>query len=65
MIYYLFDNILFSVTTKMSRQDQDPAGSVMNWPHGFGSVIQNYRSTDPDPKINFYGSTTLIRNHAF
>jgi hypothetical protein len=37
------------MTTKMSRSDPDPAGfvPVINWP---GSVIQNYRSQDPDPK---------------
>jgi hypothetical protein len=30
---------------KMSRKDPDPAGSVINWPHG--SVIQDSGSADP------------------
>jgi hypothetical protein len=42
MIYYQFDNIILS-TTKMSRENTDPAGSVIIGPPGSGSL-----SKDPD-----------------
>ena len=41
------------MATKMVRYDPDPAGSVINWPTGSGSVIQIYGSADPDPKEIF------------
>ncbi len=28
--------------------DMDPAGSVINWSPGSGSVVQDYGSKDPD-----------------
>ncbi len=37
------------------------AESVINWPPGSGSVIQDYGTKNPDPKINNYESTTLMR----
>jgi hypothetical protein len=49
----------------MSRQDPYPAGYVKNWPPGSGpgSVIQNYESSDPDPKKEpIHGNTTLLVN---
>ncbi len=39
--------------TKMSRRDPDPAGSVINWSSGSGSVIHDFRSADPDRKEIF------------
>ncbi len=47
MIYYQFVNAFLSMTTK---NDQGGSGSVINWHHGSGSVIQDYGSKDPDPK---------------
>ncbi len=44
---------MFSMTTKMSGYDPDPAGSVINYPPGFGSVMQDYGSADLDPKEIF------------
>jgi hypothetical protein len=58
MIYYLFDYILFSMTTQMPRQDMDPAGSVISWPPEFGSVIQDYTS----PRIRIRNKYLRIRN---
>jgi hypothetical protein len=62
MSYYQFDNIILSMTTKMSREDLDPAESVNIWPPGSGSVT-NSGITDPDIRIwirkKTYGSTTL------
>jgi len=54
----IFDNRYFlSVITKMSRWDPDldPVGSVIKWPlrTEFRSLIQDYRSADPDPKEIF------------
>jgi hypothetical protein len=43
MIYYQFDKIILSMTTKMSREDPDPAGSVIIWHPGSGSVTQGLR----------------------
>jgi len=34
-------------------QHSDPDGSVINWPPGSVSVIQDYGSADPDPKEIF------------
>ncbi len=57
MIYltvkYLFDNFFCSVATKMTRLNPELAVSVINWPPGSGSAIQDYGSTDlaPDPKF--------------
>ncbi len=42
LLRYLSDKHFFSLATKMSRYDLDPAGSVINWPPG--SAIQDYRS---------------------
>ncbi len=46
---------LFSLATWRPRQDPDPAWSVINWPSGYGfqSVIQDYRSKDPEPIVIF------------
>jgi len=43
---------VLEMTTNMSGYDPDPAGSAFNRPprSRSGSVIQNYGSTDPDPK---------------
>jgi hypothetical protein len=52
MIYYLvlyLTTYFFSVGTKMSRLDPDPAGSVFNWPPGSVSVSQDYGCSDPEP----------------
>jgi hypothetical protein len=43
MIYCLFDNIFISVARKMSSYDQDPAGSVINFPSG----PKDYGSANP------------------
>jgi hypothetical protein len=43
MIYCLFDNLLISVVTKMSKYDQDPAGSIINCPVG----PKDYGSANP------------------
>jgi hypothetical protein len=39
--------------------DPDPVGSIINWPSGFGSVIQDYGSADPDPKEIFIDQHTF------
>jgi hypothetical protein len=46
--YCLFDNICFSMATKMSRYDPDLVGSVTNLPPGSASVNQDYEFADPD-----------------
>jgi hypothetical protein len=46
MIYYHFDKIFFSMATKLSRKDPDPAGPVINLPRG--------------SERNIYGSGTLL-----
>ncbi len=51
--------MLYSLPSKMSTEDPDPVGSIINWPPGTGSVIQDYGSVDPDPIENTSGSTTL------
>jgi hypothetical protein len=44
------------MTTKMT---QAKSGSVLSWsPPGSGSVTQEYRSMDQDPKEIIYGATT-------
>jgi hypothetical protein len=43
---YLLDNIIFSVAKQMY-------GSVMSWPPGSRSVIQDYKSPGPDQKKIF------------
>jgi hypothetical protein len=45
MLYYLFDNISFSMTTKKDL-DPEQAGSLISWPPGSGSVIQDCGSKD-------------------
>jgi hypothetical protein len=35
------DNIFFLLATKILGSDPEPARSVINWPLGFGYVIQN------------------------
>ncbi len=52
MIYqvqYLFDNIFITVTAKMTKQDPDPAGSVISWPLG-----SEYLPTDPETDCSQY-----------
>ncbi len=44
----MFDNIFLLIATKVSMLDMDPAGSVINCSPGSRSVIQDYRSKDPD-----------------
>jgi hypothetical protein len=44
----MFDNIFLLIATKVSMLDMDPAGSVINWFPGSGSVIQDYGSKHPD-----------------
>jgi hypothetical protein len=51
---YLTTNFLMA--TKISRWDPDPAGSVINWSPGTGSVLQDNGSGS---RRNIYGSTTL------
>ncbi len=48
----------------MSRKDpySDPIGSVINWPPRSGSVIQDYRSPDPDPK-EILMDPALLKTH--
>ncbi len=53
----VFDNILFSMATKMTREDPDPAGSVINWPPGSRPTIQDSGSGS---KRTIYRSTTLL-----
>ncbi len=59
MIYYwyLFDNIFFywywALKCLGGIRIGHPAGSVINWPSGSGSVSQDYGSGDPDPKKIF------------
>jgi hypothetical protein len=55
--FNLVGDILYSMATKMSRWDPDPAGSVNNWPSGSGYIITDNRSADLDPKDR---STTLL-----
>jgi hypothetical protein len=50
----------FSMATKKSRWNPNPAGSVSNWPLGSGSVSQDSRSADPHPKEIFTDPSTLI-----
>jgi hypothetical protein len=52
MIHYgtgfLFDNIFFSMSTKMSSKDPDP--TVITWPPcSSGPMIQDYGSADSEP----------------
>jgi hypothetical protein len=53
MVHFLLDNLFFSMATKMLGRIRipDPAGSVINWPPGYGywSVIQDYGATDLEP----------------
>ncbi len=39
------------MATKMPRYDPDQAGSVINWPLGSGSLIQEHRSADPNETL--------------
>jgi hypothetical protein len=52
-------------TTKFSPSLAAIVGSgiVISWPPRSGSVIQDYRSKDQDPKEIIYGSTTLGREY--
>jgi hypothetical protein len=54
MLSKLFDNILFSMPTKMSR-----SGSGLKWPPESEPIIQDYGSAVSDPPRKIYGSTTL------
>ncbi len=47
--------IHYTYLTKISRYDPDPdpAGSIIVWPFGSGSAIQDYGSKDPRPKEIF------------
>jgi hypothetical protein len=57
MIYYdsiryvtlptVYNNLLFSMATKMSHVGPGSARIHINWPSG--SVVQDYGSADPDP----------------
>jgi hypothetical protein len=52
----IFDNISDNIALKAQKKfrlDQDPAGSVICWPPGFGSFNRDFGSADPDPKKNF------------
>ncbi len=40
-------------SSKNVYEDQDPAGSMINWPPRSGAVIQDYESADPNPNIIF------------
>ncbi len=57
MIYYFFYIIFFSLGTKMSEMDPDPAGCVINWPPGSG-ISQDDGSRGSG--WNIYGSATLV-----
>jgi hypothetical protein len=59
MIYYrvLFDNILFPLATQISRQDPYQAGTAINVPPEFRSVIQRTRGSGFERTI--YRSTTM------
>jgi hypothetical protein len=53
------------MATTMYKQAPDPGGSVIKWPPGSRSVIQDYSSADSDPiwirkKYLPYGSTKLL-----
>ncbi len=62
-IEVLFDtNALYSdifQKNALTLPSPDPAGSLINYPPGSGSVIQDYGSADLVP-TNIYGTTTLI-----
>jgi hypothetical protein len=49
MIYYLFDNILiFRNGNKNVQLWSSPAGSIISWPLGSGSVIHDHGTADPE-----------------
>jgi hypothetical protein len=50
MVYYVFDNIFFSMATNTYVQVA-------------GSVIQDYGSVDQDAERNIYRSTTTLNTH--
>ncbi len=53
MINYLIVAYFFPIATKTYRRNPDPSGSVNNLLPGSGSVIQDNRSANPDPKQLF------------
>ncbi len=44
---YLYNNLLFSMATKMTHVGPGSARIHINWPSE--SVVQDYGSADPDP----------------
>jgi hypothetical protein len=57
---YSYHRYFFTMATEMSNWYRYPAGSVINWPPGSGSLIQDYGSADPDPKEIFTNLPTYL-----
>jgi hypothetical protein len=65
IIPYLLTTYFLQRPTNLSREDPDPAGSVINWPLESGSLNQDYGSADPNQKEIFMDPRNTAMHNKF